>query len=65
MNGLTPNEKAFQQLPCLIDGLDLESIHTDQKQEFPDLFQSAKFDDESNNIDVIEALASQNLLANR
>ena len=45
-----PDEIEFQQLPCLIDGLDLESIHTDQKQEFPDLFQSAKFDDESNYI---------------
>ena len=42
-----PDDVAFQQLPCLLDDLDLQVISAEQRKEFPDLFKSAKFDDDS------------------
>ena len=55
-----PDAITFEQLPCLVDNLDLKHISETQKIEFPDLFQAASDPNQSEYI-IINGLL-RNLL---
>ena len=42
-----PDDIAFTQLPCLVDGLDLANIAAQQKAEFPNLFNTPDNEEDS------------------
>ena len=53
-----PDAITFEQLPCLLDNLDLKHISETQKIEFPDLFQAASDPNQSEYIIINEVLYS-------